>query len=129
MRRALDSAGLPAGEVDYVCAHGTSTRANDRFETRAIRSALGAHADAVPVSSPKSVTGHLIGAAGALSVLVACLAIRDGVVPPTINMENADPDCDLDYVPGTARRLPVGTVLVNSYGFGGQNCSVLLGRV
>jgi 3-oxoacyl-[acyl-carrier-protein] synthase II len=129
MRRALDSAGLPAGEVDYVCAHGTSTRANDRFETRAIRSALGAHAAAVPVSSPKSVTGHLIGAAGALSVLVACLAIRDGVVPPTINMENADPDCDLDYVPGTARRLPVGTVLVNSYGFGGQNCSVLLGRV
>ena len=129
IRQAMAAAGIGPADIDYVCAHGTSTRANDRCETRAIRAALGRRADDVAVSSPKSVTGHLIGAAGALSILVGCLAIRDSVVPPTINLETADPDCDLDYVPKLAREMPVGTVLANAYGFGGQNCSVLLGRV
>jgi 3-oxoacyl-[acyl-carrier-protein] synthase II len=128
MRQALGHAGIPPTELDYVCAHGTSTRANDRSETAALRTVLGSHADSVAVSSPKSMTGHLIGAAGALSVLVGCLAIRDGVVPPTINLETADPECDLDYVPKVARQMPVNTVLTNAFGFGGQNCSVVLGR-
>jgi 3-oxoacyl-[acyl-carrier-protein] synthase II len=129
MRQALARAGIPPTDLDYVCAHGTSTRANDRSETAALRSVLGPHADSVAVSSPKSMTGHLIGAAGALSVLVGCLAIRDGVVPPTINLETADPECDLDYVPKVARQMTVNTVLTNAFGFGGQNCSVVLGRV
>lgn len=128
IRQALANARLAPGDVDYICAHGTSTRANDRTETRAIRAAFGQHAEAVAVSSPKSMIGHLIGGAGALSVLVGCLAIRDGVVPPTINLDTPDPECDLDYVPKVSRAMTVDTMLVNAFGFGGQNCVVAIGR-
>jgi 3-oxoacyl-[acyl-carrier-protein] synthase II len=119
---ALKRTGRAPGEVDYVCAHGTATRANDLMETRAIRGALGPAADRVAVSSPKSMVGHMIGAAGALGAMVCALAIRDGVVPPTINLDQPDPDCDLDYVPHRARQRRVRTALANSFGFGGQNC-------
>jgi 3-oxoacyl-[acyl-carrier-protein] synthase II len=123
---ALESAGVAGAELDYICAHGTATRANDAAETRAIRIALGAEADRIPASSPKSMVGHLIGAAGALSVMVCLLAMRDGVLPPTINLETADPECDLDYVPMQARRASVATAAANAFGFGGQNCVVVL---
>jgi 3-oxoacyl-[acyl-carrier-protein] synthase II len=112
--------------VDYVCAHGTGTRANDAVETRAIRAALGDAADRVPVSSPKSMVGHLIGAAGALSAMVSLLAMRDGVLPPTANLERPDPECDLDHIPLRAREATVRTALVNAFGFGGQNCVLVL---
>jgi 3-oxoacyl-[acyl-carrier-protein] synthase II len=123
---ALQNAGVDPGELDYICAHGTATKANDAAETRAIRIALGTDADRVAASSPKSMVGHLIGAAGALSAMVCLLAIRDGVMPPTINLHTADPACDLDYVPLTARRGEVRTAAANAFGFGGQNCVVVL---
>jgi 3-oxoacyl-[acyl-carrier-protein] synthase II len=123
---ALERTGTAPEEIDYICAHGTGTRANDAVETRAIRLALGAAADAVPVSSPKSMVGHLIAAAGALSSMVALLGMRDGMLPPTINLERPDPECDLDYIPLTARRTEVRTALINAFGFGGQNCVVVL---
>lgn len=124
---ALHSARLAPSDVDYICAHGTSTKANDRTETMAIHLALQDAATRIPVSSPKSMVGHLIGSAGALSLAVCALAIRDKAVPPTINLEHPDPECDLDYVPGTARRVPVKVALANAFGFGGQNCVVALG--
>jgi len=123
---ALDSTEIEPEEVDYICAHGTGTRANDVAETRAIHAAFGEAAEQVPVSSPKSMTGHLIAAAGALSALVCLLAMRDGVLPPTTNLERADPECDLDYIPLTARRATVRTALVNAFGFGGHNCVLVL---
>jgi 3-oxoacyl-[acyl-carrier-protein] synthase II len=123
---ALRSAEVTPRELDYICAHGTGTRANDASETRAIRQALGDAADAVPASSPKSMVGHLIGAAGALSAMVCLLAIRDGVLPPTTNLRTPDPECDLDYVPLTARRAEVRTTAANAFGFGGQNCVIVL---
>ena len=126
---ALERTGTRPDEIDYICAHGTGTRANDVAETKAIRAALGAAARGVPISSPKSMVGHLIAAAGSLSVMVTLLAMRDGVVPPTINLERADPECDLDYVPLQAREVSVGTGLVNAFGFGGQNCVVVLRRL
>jgi 3-oxoacyl-[acyl-carrier-protein] synthase II len=126
IRLALERTGTAPEDVDYICAHGTGTRANDAVETRAIRAALGSAADGVPVSSPKSMVGHLIGAAGALSAMVSLLAMRDGVIPPTVNLDRADPECDLDYVPLHAREAPVRTALVNAFGFGGQNCVVVL---
>jgi 3-oxoacyl-[acyl-carrier-protein] synthase II len=126
IRLALERTGTAAEDVDYICAHGTGTRANDAVETKAIRAALGGAADAAPVSSPKSMVGHLIGAAGALSAMVSLLAMRDGVLPPTINLERPDPECDLDYVPQQARRARVRTALVNAFGFGGQNCVLVL---
>jgi 3-oxoacyl-[acyl-carrier-protein] synthase II len=126
LRLALQRAETHASELDYLCAHGTSTRANDVTETRAIRLALGAAADHVPISSPKSMVGHLIGAAGALSAMVCLLAMRDGVIPPTINLETPDPECDLDYVPQHARRATVRTAALNAFGFGGQNCVLVL---
>ena len=122
---AVDRSGVPAEAIDYICAHGTSTKANDRTETMAIRTALGPAADTVAVSSPKSMVGHLIGAAGALGAMVCALAIRDGIVPPTINLDHPDPECDLDYVPHRARTLPVGAAMANAFGFGGQNCVVV----
>ncbi len=126
MREALRDARLSADAIDYVSAHGTSTLLNDRAETAATREILGARARKVPVSSIKSMIGHLIGAAGAMEALVSVLAIRDGVVPPTINMDHPDPECDLDYVPNRAREMKVRTVLSNSFGFGGQNASLIL---
>jgi 3-oxoacyl-[acyl-carrier-protein] synthase II len=123
---ALQRAGVQPGELDYICAHGTGTRANDAAETRAIRLALKNDADRVPASSPKSMVGHLIGAAGALSAMVCLLAIRDGVLPPTINLHTPDPECDLDYVPLTARPAQIRTAAANAFGFGGQNCVVVL---
>ncbi len=123
---ALARSGLDPDDVDYIAAHGTSTRANDRTETMAIRTAFGDAANRVAISSPKSMVGHLIGGAGALSLAVCALAIRDQAVPPTINLETPDPECDLDYVPGTAREMPVRVALTNAFGFGGQNCVVAI---
>ncbi len=122
IRQAVQRSGLRPGAVDYICAHGTSTKINDRTETEAIRSALGQAADRIAVSAPKSMLGHLIGAAGALGAMVCVLAIRDQVVPPTINLHRPDPECDLDYVPDRARQMPVRAALTNAFGFGGQNC-------
>jgi len=129
MRNAIEDAGITPDEVDYVVAHGTSTPLNDVTETRAIKTALGAHAYQVAISSPKSMVGHLLGAAGAISALVGIGAIRDGVIAPTINLENPDlPDCDLDYVPLVARQKRVDTAMVNGFGFGGQNAVTIFRR-
>jgi 3-oxoacyl-[acyl-carrier-protein] synthase II len=121
MERALADAGVAADEVDYIAAHGTSTPLNDATESKAIRTAFGPHADHLAVSSNKSMVGHTLGAAGAVSALAAVLAIRDHLIPPTINYEVEDPQCDLDYVPNTARKADVGVALINGFGFGGQN--------
>jgi 3-oxoacyl-[acyl-carrier-protein] synthase II len=129
MRQALRAAGTAAGEVDYICAHGTGTRINDITETRAIREVYGPAAYELAVSSPKSMVGHLIGAAGALSAMVCALAIRDGMVPPTINLHTPGEECDLDYVANTARTIQVRTAAVNAFGFGGQNCVAVLRAV
>jgi 3-oxoacyl-[acyl-carrier-protein] synthase II len=121
MIRALRDAGMRPEEIDYVAAHGTSTPLNDATESKAIRAAFGEHASKLAVSSNKSMVGHTLGAAGAISALAAVLAIRDGLVPPTINYETPDPECDLDYVPNESRRTPVRAAIVNGFGFGGQN--------
>ncbi len=126
---ALANAGVTADEIDYIVAHGTSTALNDVTETRAIKGAFGAQAYKVPISSPKSMIGHLVGAAGIASALAALGAIRDGVIPPTANLENPDPECDLDYVPLVARRKQVDTAMVNGFGFGGQNAVAVFRRV
>ena len=128
MQRALRDADLEPEQVDHVVAHGTSTPLNDATETKAIRLAFGDHADHLAVSSNKSMIGHTLGAAGAMSALAAVLAIRDGTIPPTINYEAADPACDLDYVPNTARQAPVGVAIVNGFGFGGQNAVAVFRR-
>jgi 3-oxoacyl-[acyl-carrier-protein] synthase II len=118
---AIKRAGLSPEDVDYVCAHATATDVGDRAEVAAIRRALGARADRVAVSAPKSMIGHLLGAAGAVTAMIAALSIRDGLVPPTINYRTPDPDCDLDVVPNLARRAPVRVAIANGFGFGGQN--------
>jgi 3-oxoacyl-[acyl-carrier-protein] synthase II len=128
MQRALRDAGIGPEEVDYVVAHGTSTPLNDVTETRAIHTAFGDHASRLAVSSNKSMVGHTLGAAGAISALAAALAIRDGCIPPTINYETPDPECDLDYVPNVARQAPVNAAIVNGFGFGGQNAVAVLRR-
>ncbi len=124
--QSLARAGLAPEDVDLVVAHGTGTKINDAVETKAIHTAFGPAASSLAITSPKSMTGHMIGAAGAISVLVALLAMRDGVISPTINLETPDPDCDLDYVPLTARETTVRTAVVNAFGFGGQNAVVVL---
>ncbi|MBI1824899.1 MAG: beta-ketoacyl-[acyl-carrier-protein] synthase II [Planctomycetes bacterium] len=126
MRGALDSAGLQPGEIDYISAHGTGTEENDKIETLAIRKLYGENAKKVAISSVKSMVGHLIAAAGAVELITCVLAIRDGVVPPTINYQNPDPNCDLDYVPNAARKMPVRICLSNSFGFGGQNDTLIV---
>jgi 3-oxoacyl-[acyl-carrier-protein] synthase II len=122
---ALNVAGLNAGEVDYINAHGTSTPVNDPIETKAIKAAFGDCALRVPVSSTKSMTGHPIGAAGALEAIICVKALAAGVIPPTINLDKPDPDCDLDYVPHQARSKKLNVVMSNSFAFGGQNCVLI----
>jgi 3-oxoacyl-[acyl-carrier-protein] synthase II len=128
MQRAVRDAQLEMEQVQYVVAHGTSTPLNDATESKAIRAAFGDHADHLAVSSNKSMVGHTLGAAGAVSALAAVLAIRDGVIPPTINYTTPDPACDLDYVPNEARRQPVDVAITNGFGFGGQNAVTVFSR-
>jgi len=128
MQNALDDAGVDPADVDYINAHGTSTPAGDTAETEAIKSVFGGHVDTVMVSSTKSMIGHMLGAAGAVEAIFSLLAIRDGVVPPTINLDNPDTGCDLDYVPHTARESSVKIALSNSFGFGGTNGTLVFRR-
>ena len=128
MRWALQDAGIQPEEVDYINAHGTSTQLNDASETRAIKTALGEHAYQVPVSSTKSMIGHTLGASGALESVACVKTLQTGVIHPTTNYEHPDPDCDLDYVPNTARQVDVRVVLKNSFGFGGQNACLVFRR-
>jgi len=127
MRRALQDAGLPPDAIGYVNAHATSTMA-DRVETSAIKQVFGTHARSLAVSSTKSMTGHLLGAAGGVEAVFSVLAIHRGILPPTINQEVPDPECDLDYVPNIARRAEVRAVLSNSFGFGGVNACLIFSR-
>ncbi len=128
MRAALKQADVEPSAIDYINAHGTSTPYNDRLETSAIKTCFGDHARSLPISSTKSMTGHLLGAAGGLEAGIMALVIRDQVVPPTINLDNPDPDCDLDYVPNQKREVAVTYALSNSFGFGGTNASLLFKR-
>jgi 3-oxoacyl-[acyl-carrier-protein] synthase II len=128
MVKALRDAGVAPEEVDYVVAHGTSTPLNDATETKAIHTAFGEHATRLAVSSNKSMIGHTLGAAGAISAVAAVCSIRDGIIPPTINYQTPDPACDLDYVPNTAREAAVRTAIINGFGFGGQNAVAVFRR-
>ncbi|GAA5507866.1 beta-ketoacyl-[acyl-carrier-protein] synthase family protein [Novipirellula caenicola] len=128
MRMAIADAGLTPDDIGYVNAHGTSTTVNDKVETKACKEVFGENAINTPVSSTKSMMGHLIAAAGVTEMIVCLMAIRDGVLPPTINQENPDPDCDLDYVPNVAREADIRYALNNSFGFGGQNVTLCLSR-
>jgi 3-oxoacyl-[acyl-carrier-protein] synthase II len=129
MRNAIRDAGANLEDVQYVNAHGTSTPVGDKGECVAIRSAFGAHADDLAVSSTKSMTGHLLGAAGGVEALFTVLAIRDGILPPTINYEEPDPECDLDFVPNEAREVPLELAISNSFGFGGTNGTVVFRKI
>jgi 3-oxoacyl-[acyl-carrier-protein] synthase II len=128
MSRAIRDARITPEQVDYIVAHGTSTPLNDVTETRAIKAAFGERAYEIPVSSPKSMIGHLLGAAGAAAAVAAVGAIREGCVPPTINYSTPDPECDLDYVPNVKREVKVDTAIVNGFGFGGQNAVAVFER-
>lgn len=128
MTLAMRDAGIEPKDVNYVCAHGTSTTENDRTETMACKAALGDWAPKVPVSSPKSMIGHLIAAAGATELIACIMAIRDGILPPTMNLTHPDPECDLDYVANAARKADVRIAINNSFGFGGQNDSLIVKR-
>jgi 3-oxoacyl-[acyl-carrier-protein] synthase II len=129
MRAALEDAGIAPEKISYINAHGTSTPTGDKVETLAIKQVFGAHAKRVAVSSTKSMTGHLLGAAGGLETAILALSIHDGVMPPTINYETPDPDCDLDYVPNTARAVRYDYGMSNSFGFGGTNGCLVMKRV
>jgi 3-oxoacyl-[acyl-carrier-protein] synthase II len=128
MRNALKDAGVDPAAVDYINAHGTSTPLGDIAETKALKRVLGAHAGKVAVNSTKSMTGHLLGAAGGVEAVFTALALRDQVSPPTINLRTPDPECDLDYVPNVARKMPIRVALSNSFGFGGTNATLVLAR-
>ena len=126
MRRGLDDAGLSPADIDYISAHGTATKQNDQVETRAVKAVFGEHAYKVPISSAKSMIGHLIAAAGATELITCILAIRDQILPPTANLHTPDADCDLDYVPNQPRKAEIRTAMSNSFGFGGQNNTLII---
>jgi 3-oxoacyl-[acyl-carrier-protein] synthase II len=126
MRRAISKAGIRPEEVDYINAHGTSTKLGDIAETKAIKAVFGEHAYELAVSSTKSVHAHLLGAAGAMEAGACVLAMRNGMLPPTINLDNQDPECDLDYVPNKARTAEINVALSNSFGFGGHNATLVI---
>jgi 3-oxoacyl-[acyl-carrier-protein] synthase II len=128
MRVAIADAGLTIDDIDYINAHGTSTPPNDRSETAAIKTLFGERAYRIPVSSTKSMTGHLMGAGGGIEAIATIQSIKTGIVPPTINQEHPDPDCDLDYVPNEAREVEVGVGMSNSFGFGGHNATLVFRR-
>ncbi|MDN3515383.1 MAG: beta-ketoacyl-ACP synthase II [Candidatus Brocadia sp.] len=128
MSLAIEDAGLKINDIDYINAHGTSTIANDRGETKAIKTVFGDRAYRIPISSTKSMTGHLMGAASAVELITCILAIKNSVLPPTINLDNVDPECDLDYVANKARRKEITTALSNSFGFGGNNSTMVIKR-
>ncbi len=128
MAMAIKDAGIAPAEMGYINAHGTSTKYGDELETQAIKTVFGDHAYKIPVSSTKSMTGHLLGAAGGVEAVVSVLALERGVLPPTINLENPDPECDLDYVPNKARKADVDVVMSNSFGFGGTNACMVFKR-
>ena len=128
MKMAIKDAGITPEDVEYINAHGTSTPLNDLTETLAIKKVFGGHAKKVPVSATKSMTGHLLGAAGSTEAIFSVLAIRDGIMPPTINYEEPDPQCDLDYVPNVARRKPLKTAMSNAFGFGGTNATLIFNK-
>ena len=128
MKNAIDDAGISPGDIDYINAHGTSTRLNDSAETAATKMVFGDHAYKIPMSSNKSMIGHLACAAGAIEAVAAVKTIETGIIPPTIHYETPDPECDLDYVPNVARQQQVDTILSNSFGMGGQNCCVVIRR-
>ena len=126
MKIALADAGMSPANIQYLNAHGTSTQLNEKFETQSIKGAFGDEAYRIAISSTKSMTGHLLGAAGAVEAVVSSLAIRDSMAPPTINQQTQDPDCDLDYIPNVKRPIEIATVMTNSMGFGGHNVSLIL---
>ena len=128
MAAALDDAGIPNHRIDYINAHGTSTRLNDVYETKAIKSVFKEKAPFIPVSSTKSMTGHLLGGAGGIETVFTALTISEGIIPPTINLDHPGEECDLDYVPNIARKTDVNTAMTNSFGFGGTNASLILKR-
>ena len=128
MKWAIEDAGITPDKVDYINAHGTSTPLNDKYETIAMKRMYGDHAYNLAISSTKSMTGHLLGAAGAIEAAFTVLAIKNDIVPPTINIENPDPDCDLNYIPNTAKKQPVNVAMSNSLGFGGHNASLVFER-
>jgi 3-oxoacyl-[acyl-carrier-protein] synthase II len=125
MSMAIETAGLKPEDVDYINAHGTSTQLNDLSETKAVKALFGEHAYKLAISSTKSMTGHLLGGTGGIEAVYSVLTIRHGIIPPTINYETPDPECDLDYVPNKARKTNVDVAMSNSFGFGGTNGSIL----
>ncbi|MGR8919644.1 MAG: beta-ketoacyl-ACP synthase II, partial [Gammaproteobacteria bacterium] len=129
MRMAMVDAGLETEQVDYINAHGTSTPAGDKAESEAVKAVFGDHASKLAISSTKSMVGHMLGAAGGAEAVYTVLALRDQVAPPTINLTNPDPECDLDYVPNTAREMTIRHALSNSFGFGGTNGTLVFSRV
>jgi 3-oxoacyl-(acyl-carrier-protein) synthase len=128
MRMALNDGGFQPGDIDYINAHGTSTELNDKSETAAIKTVFGERAHQTPISSTKSMTGHLLGASGALEAVICVKTLLSQIAPPTINYETPDPNCDLDYIPNTARQLKIDRVMSNSFGFGGHNATIILSR-
>jgi 3-oxoacyl-[acyl-carrier-protein] synthase II len=129
MRRALNDGGVNPSEIAYINAHGTSTPLGDQAETKAMKTIFGEHARRLSISSTKSQLGHLLGASGGVEMILSILAVRDGVIPPTINLDTPDPACDLDYTPHEARRREVPLAMSNSFGFGGHNASLVVGRL
>ena len=125
MRLSLKAANLVPQDINYINAHGTSTPMNDKFETMALKAVFGEHAYRIPISSTKSMHGHLLGAGAALEASISVVALQKGLIPPTVNLEHPDPECDLDYTPNVARQLQIQAVMSNSFGFGGHNSSLI----